>query len=1085
MIQIIIIAESIWKYKMKNTIAICLSFCCLQFFYAQSPNQELNNIFQRIENAMDSDSTFNIENVLAECMTAAQVIKDENSTQGFTLFFLKGRALYKDGQYKEVVPELAKAISIAKELNDKDYEQILHAYHLLGDSERRKRNYKIAIEKINEGIKFTQPHISFDNIHLGHAYLVLLKTERRAGNFKDAIIQGKKGVSILESNPDTPPSAIAAFYNNLGIAYKQMGDFNNGVIQYEKALAINKANNFLIESTADNYYNLGNIALSLGAFNKAGTYYTKAIEVYEATTQNSNSISSSLIGMGIVYRNQGDYQRALEYYKRGLDLKIKYEDYPPNLGTAYMNVAGCYRYLKEFEKAEQYAEKAIEIYQGFYAKKHSKIGRAFAHLGSIEDEKGNRQKAILHFDAAIENFEASSPNHPYVSSIIASKAKVYRKENNFEKSLATIDKALDLIKNNSWNRPEIYFWKISKAEMFLQQNKVQEAIAIVDSSLNNLKFDENSFVSIIDEGFYLATVDLLKVKAGAYKSLYNNERNLTYLEKSVYQYQLAIKVLFELRENYQSEGSRQFILERNFDVIANTIDILKEIYDETNDKKYLEEAFQIAEKTKGLILMEAFEKNRQKAMANLDQPILERDQLLRGNFDLYEKLLYREELQKEPNDSIIKDLNQKRFESKEIYFAFQDSLKTFIASQSSERNPIPSLVEISQQLASTNAASIEYFIADSSLYIFTFVENQHHFDRVDLPFDFKDQLLTYCENLAYPSRPVDEKIGAFISNHLLEKSFQHFSKNSNLQKITIIPDSWLGYLPFETLASPDDPSKLLIENYDISYAYATHLMLAQKNNDFRKGTKSIATFAPQYEENNQLIAQVLRSRVGKTLSDLPGAKKEAELIAKLFEGDAFTGQGITESQFRNLASDYKLLHLSMHAEMDDVNPMYSHFIFNTANDSLNDGILTAAELYNLPLNADLAVLSACNTGFGTIKKGEGIMSLSRAFRYAGVPATVMSLWKVPDEATSKIMGSFYQFLKEGDTKDSALRRAKLAYLDQAITPEQKHPFYWAGFVATGDMEKIELSSSPHWNLGIGVVVFVGVVFFARAVFDKK
>ena len=104
------------------------------------------------------------------------------------------------------------------------------------------------------------------------------------------------------------------------------------------------------------------------------------------------------------------------------------------------------------------------------------------------------------------------------------------------------------------------------------------------------------------------------------------------------------------------------------------------------------------------------------------------------------------------------------------------------------------------------------------------------------------------------------------------------------------------------------------------------------------------------------------------------------------------------------------------------------------------------------------------------------MSLSRAFRYAGVPSTVMSLWKVPDDATSKIMSSFYQFLKEGDTKDSALRRAKLAYLDQTMTPEQKHPFYWAGFVAAGDMEKITVTSSNYWKWGIGLFLVIGLFF---------
>ncbi len=1069
---------------MKNIIAFFLSFCCLQFFYAQSSNQELATIFQNIENALESESTFNIENVLADCNTASRLIQNENNSSAFTLYFLKGQALYKDGQYREVVPELAKAIKIVKGLKEKDHEQILQAYHMLGDSERKKRNYKVAIEKINEGIEFTQDHISFNNIHIGRSYMVLLKAKRRKGDFKEAIADGKKGISILESNPDTPPLLISEFYNNLGIAYKQMGDFNNGVTHYEKAIAIHKANNFILESTADTYYNLGNIALSIGAFNKAGTYYKKAISIYESVAPNSNAISSSLIGIGVVYRNLGDYNRALEYYKRGLDIKIKYEKYLPNLATAYMNVGGCYRYLKDYENAKIHVEKSIEIYQKFYQKKHSKIGRAYAHLGSIQDELNNQKEAILLFNKAIENFKASSPNHPYISSIIASKAKVYRKEKDYEKALATIDEALKSINNNLWNRPEIYLWKVSKAEIFLHQNKEQKAIAVVDSSLNKLKFDENNIASIIDEGFYLATVDLLNVKANAYKSLFKKGGSIGNLEESAHQFQLALQVLFELREKYESEGSRQFILERNFGIIARAVNNLKDIYDETQDEKYLEQAFQIAEKTKSLILIEAFEKNRQKALADLDQSTLEREQYLKGNLDLFEKLLYREELQKEPNDSIVKDLNQKIFESKEVYFAFQDSLKNFIATQSPQGNSIPNLTDISQQLALTNSAAIEYFIADSSLYIFTFFEEQYHFDQVDLPFDFKDQLLAYCENLAYPNRLLDEEIGAFISDKLLGKSFQHFSENKNLKKLIIIPDTWLGYLPFETLVLPSDTSNLLIENYDVSYAYATHLMLAQKNNNFQNASKPIATFAPQYEESNELIAQVLRSRVGKTLSDLPGAKKEAELIANLFAGDAFTGEGITESQFRSLATDYKLLHLSMHAEMDDVNPMYSHFIFNTSNDTIHDGILTAAELYNLPLKADLAVLSACNTGFGAIKKGEGIMSLSRAFRYAGVPSTVMSLWKVPDDATSKIMGDFYQFLKEGDTKDSALRRAKLAYLDQAITPEQKHPFYWAGFVATGDMAKIDLSPSPFWKWGIGLVLFVGVLFFAQSFLKK-
>jgi len=152
-------------------------------------------------------------------------------------------------------------------------------------------------------------------------------------------------------------------------------------------------------------------------------------------------------------------------------------------------------------------------------------------------------------------------------------------------------------------------------------------------------------------------------------------------------------------------------------------------------------------------------------------------------------------------------------------------------------------------------------------------------------------------------------------------------------------------------------------------------------------------------------------------------------------------------------------------------PEFSNLSFS----SEEDGKLFISELYNMNLNADLAVLSACNTGAGNLEKGEGLINVSRAFTYAGVPSTVTSLWKVPDQETSQIMISFYRYLKEGKPKNEALQMAKLDYLTNTKDNALKHPYYWAGFVVSGDIEPISNSNSL-WIYGLGILLLLGLIF---------
>jgi len=155
-------------------------------------------------------------------------------------------------------------------------------------------------------------------------------------------------------------------------------------------------------------------------------------------------------------------------------------------------------------------------------------------------------------------------------------------------------------------------------------------------------------------------------------------------------------------------------------------------------------------------------------------------------------------------------------------------------------------------------------------------------------------------------------------------------------------------------------------------------------------------------------------------------------------------------------------------------------IFSDIDDEEEDNVLHNYELYNMNLPAEMVVLSACNTGSGRIEKGEGVMSLARGFRQAGVPNIVMSLWQADDESTSIIMQRFYELLKEGKEKDAALREAKLNYLS---LNRKSFPYFWSAFVLMGDDVAIKSSNKNKTiAIAIGLAFLLGIGYwgFKRA-----
>ena len=286
------------------------------------------------------------------------------------------------------------------------------------------------------------------------------------------------------------------------------------------------------------------------------------------------------------------------------------------------------------------------------------------------------------------------------------------------------------------------------------------------------------------------------------------------------------------------------------------------------------------------------------------------------------------------------------------------------------------------------------------------------------------------------------------------------------RKITIVPEGVISLLPFE----------LFLDNHlkdEITTDYNTSLKVIQTNSSIKNTL--LASFSPTYEKENigQNRFRKLIER-GNTLYDLPYAQEEASYVASLFKGDLYNGATADKENFISSVPNYGILHLAMHAYVDEQNEYDSKLLFSGNN---NENHLDLNEIYNLNLNAELTTLSACNTGFGRIDPIEGVLSLSRAFQYAGSKSTVTSLWRVPDKQTSVIMKDFYTNLKKGETKSEALKNAKLNYLLITDDPNLKHPYYWAGFILTGDTSAITTYTN-WWVHGIGALLVLIVLFFA-------
>jgi CHAT domain-containing protein len=268
-------------------------------------------------------------------------------------------------------------------------------------------------------------------------------------------------------------------------------------------------------------------------------------------------------------------------------------------------------------------------------------------------------------------------------------------------------------------------------------------------------------------------------------------------------------------------------------------------------------------------------------------------------------------------------------------------------------------------------------------------------------------------------------------------------------KLIIIPDYNIQNIPFESLYYNN---QIVIKTHETSYAYSYSFLLLN-NLIKRNPKKQLISFAP-YVFNYD------------NLKPLNNSLYESEQITKILNGDNFQKDSATTDNFKKQIFDYNIINISSHANANDSITPWIAF---------RDKKITLKEINQIKNQAELVVLNACKTTLGDIKKGEGVFSLARGFLQSGSKSVISSLWNVNDKSNAEITLSFYNYIKNGQSKSAALRQAKLDYLKTHSLSEAS-PYYWSSLILIGDDSAIKHEHNLLYYMLLSVL-FLVILFF--------
>ncbi len=954
-----------------------------------------------------ADSLLSKEEYRRSALVWKEVLEQSSETiPQYALY--KSKLLFSEGKIEETAGNFAHAVESYKKAQKALGNYIATAetpfridiYNALYHSLAYAGKWNDALKTGNEGLYLMDDTIDKE-VRADYIY-DLGYINDQLGNYEEAIDLYRQSIFLYKSLDANKHFDLGLAYNNLGTAYRQIGFFSERLKSFETARFYWEKDATINSSYLTTLYgNLMKMYIEYGDREKASELF-KTISALSQTDPPPADVVN-YFRLRIIYQTfageSNNIERELEEFRNFFETL----SFKKRMELSHHFLAALVNVGDYYQAESKYDIAAIYLSEalGIADKYAQPYYTMFTHtiLGQVAESKNQTAIAIDHLETALAQREQINIGQVNEVNILIRKATLQAKKGMMDKAFQNVHEALSILGGTTLTDP-----KAITEETFQKQHSSFFVMALKDAAgfYSTIYKTTNDCEDILNAKYLYelaASVFALYYQNGEYNMNLNN-LNKT-INEGIYEVHVALEVPLSPEMLTLIEGNNSQVLRNEFE--RKNLQFLNVTESTLAHRNFLHLKLQNLDSDNP-----AEQDTRQKladSIALLDSQIASQEPLYRS---FYTEDVTLQKIQDYLNE---KELLIKYFTGKEATYAViisQKEIKLF-------------------KLGGTD--------------------------------ELQEMLKSYFPMLSDPLRNTG-KHSRELYTHLIAPWEQELGKYTTL---TIIPDDFLHYLPFEVLKSQGFS---LVQSHEIKYANSLDLWLLKKKSlpEIQKNKTLFAAFAPLYggAEINALSVR------GDRFKNLAGAKKEAQLIAANLNGDIFLDDDATLDNFMERTTSYRIYHLAMHAIMDEKEHTRSGLIFQ------GNGFLNFTSLYGMYFPAELVVLSACNTGVGKLAAGEGLLSLSRALTYAGVRSSVYSLWEVPDAETSIIMLSFYKYLQEGKNKTTALAAAKRDFLKN--NPLKSHPYYWAGFVINGDASPIVANkSSLIWYFAAAVLI-VGLGF---------
>ncbi|MFN2514930.1 MAG: tetratricopeptide repeat protein [Pyrinomonadaceae bacterium] len=890
-------------------------------------------------------------------------------------------------------------------------------YEEMGDYDRAERLLQRALA-VRE--KLFGP----ENIFVGESLKNLSSLYKTKGDYDRALLLLERALAIFEKLFGSEHPVIAASLNNLAGLHQAKGDYVRAEPLYQKALAIQeKANGPDSPSVAITLDNLGRLYHEKGDYARAESLYKRALAIDEkALGPEAPDIATILNNLALLYQEKRNYQEAEPLLRRALAMREKaLSPDHPEVATALDNLAVIHYEKGDFELAEPLTQRALEIRQKAFGPNHPDVARTLNNIAAIKEKKGETEKAEALYQRAVSILETRfGPQHPTLAVALENLALFYSAAEDASRATDYLTRANDIWEHNIALVLAIGSEEQKRLYMSTLTSSTDGTVSLhLDSARNDMR------------AAMLALTTILRRKGRALDAMADE--------------------IATLRRHLNPEGKA--LLEQLANARSELANLVLYGVGRTDEAAHKAAAAKLESEVERL---EAAVSERSKEFRVQSEVVtIERVQkLIPTDAALVELISYH------PYNLKAKTRDERHGAARYAAYLLRSSGD-------------PSWVDLGE------AAPIDDGVAD-------------------LRRALKDP---QNENAKQAGRALDERVMRPIRTIL-----------GNTFRLLISPDGTLNLIPFAALV--DEKNQYLIESYAITYLTSGRdLLRMQVRLPSRQPPVVIANplfdATPPNGQTIQVAQRVPARRSADlsraTFSPLPGTAGEAQALAAILpRAKVLTGVHATEGSLKQLSSP-DILHVATHGfflpdqpqasaaktrglgiglarksgVVRNENPLLRSGIALAGANArqsreAEDGVLTALEAAGLDLwGTKLVVLSACETGVGEIKTGDGVYGLRRALVLAGAESQVMSLWQVSDAATRDLMVTYYKRLESGEGRSEALRQVQLEMLrgtrpsedgkNRSLRVEKKkttsqsrsHPFYWASFIPIGDWRSLE------------------------------